>query len=522
MNKSGLIIRLTVVAVFTTFAIGLIFSQVFFRITYLEELDAGKVKINQLYKTVSSTASTATYLVDYELINEVITGLTSNDIVKGVSITAEGIKSQSANFEINKASQTFSLFSPFEKNRQVGSITITPNIIAIQQRADKISWDNQVSIGIQASIIVFVIIIVSYVIVTRPIITIAKRLHQLKIGSKDRIKLPSFHNNSEIGVLVEDINLLLQRTEQQISEERKLRQQVEKLSRHFKLLFENSNSPIVLTEPNGDIVLFNKAFTLLLEKLAMPLKQNFGTFLKELFDNASDLEHCVENAFNNSEIASGEFKLTSYGSEKAVWVQAIISATVTEDFREYYQVTLHDISQRRMDIEQLDRKAHTDQLTQLLNRRGAKQKLNQLITQKVSFSLLLLDLNKFKPINDIYGHDVGDEMLNHVATQLTKCLRRRDLLSRWGGDEFVIILPELNKTEVSHVSEKIIKHIEKPHFIEQSESAISVSASIGATFYNKEHVELSQLIKEADIAMYQAKEKKETINQVIFYDDIRE
>ncbi|MGJ8692659.1 MAG: diguanylate cyclase domain-containing protein [Thalassotalea sp.] len=520
MNKSGLILRLTVVVLFATFAIGLIFSQVFFRITYINELETGKVKITQLYKTVSSTASIATYLIDNELINEVISGLISNDIVKGVSISTEKLTNQSKDFDTNDASQTFPLYSPFEQTRQVGSMTITPNIVEIEKRATKISWDNQVSIAIQATIIVLVIIIVSYIVVTQPIISIAKRLHQLKIGSEERIQLPSFHNKSEIGLLVEDINVLLERTEKHIGEERKLRLQVEKLSRHFKLLFENSSSPIVLTEPNGDIVLYNSAFTLLLEKLAMPLKQNFGTYLKELFDNPSELEHLVENAFNNNEIASGELKLNFFDHDKPIWVQAIISATVTEDFREFYQITLHDISQRRLEIEQLDKKAHTDQLTQLLNRRGAKQKLIKLINNKVPFSLLLLDLNRFKPINDIYGHEVGDEILNHVATQLTKALRRRDVLSRWGGDEFVVILPELSKNEVLHVSEKIIKHIEKPYFLPQSESAISVGASIGATFYNREKTDINQLIKEADTAMYHAKESKEKVNAVVFYDEL--
>ena len=520
MNKNGLIIKLAVVVIFSTLAVGLIISQVFFRIAYLSELDSGQRNIEQLYKTVSSTASIATYLEDIELVDEVIYGLISNDIISGVSISTEQLKTASAKYTENNTTQTFALFSPFEKERQVGNLSITPNIKEIEKRANKISWDNQISIAIQATIITLVIIVVSYIIVTKPIIYIAQRLHQVKIGSTERITLPPFHSRSEIGLLVGDINSLLDRTTLQISEERKLRQQVEKLSKHFKLLFENSNSPIVLSEPNGDILLYNQAFTNVLSKLNIPLKQNFGPYLRELFDNQHELDQLIEVALNNNEIASGEFLLRYFDNNKPVWVQAIVSATVTEDFREYYQITLHDISLRRQELEKLDHKANTDQLTQLLNRRGAEQQINQFIQQKTPFSLLLLDLNKFKPINDIYGHEAGDEILNNVATQLTKCLRRKDLLSRWGGDEFVVVLPKLTKAEVINVCDKIILYIEKPYFLEKCGVSVTVGASIGASFYPDDKLTQAQIIQAADKAMYQLKEQKSKNANVVFYDEL--
>ena len=506
--------------IFAMLAVGLIISQVFLRITYLNEFETGQHKIEQLYKTVSSTASIATYLEDSELVQDVISGLISNDIVNGVSISTEQLKATSDNFIENQSTQTFALYSPFEKDRQVGRLVITPNLEQIKKRADKISWDNQVAITIQATIITFIIVIVAYVIVTQPIISIAKRLHVLRIGSSERIILPNFHKKSEIGLLVGDINSLLDRTSQQISEERKLRLQVEKLSRHFKLLFENSNSPIVLSEPNGDIILYNQSFSDILSRLKIPLKQNFGPYLRELFDNQTGLDQLIETAFNNNEIASGEFKLGYSDSDKPVWVQTIVSSTVTEDYREYYQITLHDISLRRLELEQLDQKAHTDELTKLINRRGAEQQIKRLIHQKIPFAVLLLDLNKFKPINDIYGHDIGDEILNYVSTQLTKCLRRRDLLSRWGGDEFVIVLPKLNKEEVTNVCDKIIHNIEKPYFIKKDDISLTVSASIGASFYPDDNLTLEKLVKAADIAMYQRKENRASKDNVVFYDGL--
>ncbi|WP_158969740.1 diguanylate cyclase domain-containing protein [Paraglaciecola sp. L3A3] len=520
MNKNGLILRLTLAVVISAFVIGLIISQFYSHFTYINEKENGQIEVEQLFKTVSSTASVATYLLDKELATEVISGLMSNDIVKGVSITAKEFLVDSAGYRKTEDSRTFPLYSPFEKDRKVGNLVITPNIKHIEKRASEISSDNQISITIQAAIIVLIIVFVAYFIVTRPIIFIATRLHELSIGTNERIQLPNFHDNSEIGILVKDINLLLGKTENQITEERKLRQQVEKLSRHFKLLFENSNSPIVLAEPNGDIVLHNQAFDKLLQKLKVPFKTNFGPYLRDLFENPIELDHQVTSAFNHNEIASGEFKLNYNVEDNSIWVQTIVTATLTDDFGEYYQITLHDISAGRLKIEQLDLKARTDQLTNLLNRRGAKQTLTQLIESNVAFALILLDLNKFKPINDIYGHDAGDEILIHVAQQLTQALRRRDILSRWGGDEFVIILPGLTVEEVHNVCDKIISNIENPYLLTQVNETVSVSASVGVTFYQQDQVcDIDTLIKQADTTMYKVKENRDKQHKVMFFND---
>jgi len=120
----------------------------------------------------------------------------------------------------------------------------------------------------------------------------------------------------------------------------------------------------------------------------------------------------------------------------------------------------------------------------------------------------MMDLNDFKPINDIFGHDAGDEILIHVSSQLLKNLRKADVLSRWGGDEFVIVLPSSSKEEISNVCAKLASALSKPHHLSQHNKSVFVTASMGVSFYPDDQVELLELIRLADKAMYQVKREK--------------
>ncbi len=506
MNKNGLVIRLAIIVVFAASAVGFFATQIFYRITYINEVALTKQKIEQLNLTVSATVSIATYLVDEELMREVVNGLVSNDIIKSVAIVTDGLRISSVDAQENDTTLNFVLFSPFEATREVGTLHITPNFTFIEQGAKKIGFDNAIATAVQVTVVTVIIILVAYFIITNPIIKVAKELHRIRPGTKERIHLPKNHQESEIGTLVKDINGLLEKTEFQIEEERNLRNEVQRLSKHFQMLFEYSTSPIVLTEQNGNILLYNRSFSSLLKKINQPLKKNFGLYLKDLFHESEHVEQQVKTILDAGEISTGEFQMLNQQASEDVWVQAIISATIDKNYKAHYQITLHDISQRKQQLESLSHKAHTDDLTQLLNRRGAEQALNSFIANATPFVLLLLDLNKFKPINDIYGHETGDDILRHIAAQLSKSLRRRDILSRWGGDEFVIVLPNLTLEEAKEVSEKIYQHIGVSYFVEKHNISLSVSASIGGVLFPDGEKTLHALIEKADNAMYRTKE----------------
>ncbi len=130
------------------------------------------------------------------------------------------------------------------------------------------------------------------------------------------------------------------------------------------------------------------------------------------------------------------------------------------------------------------------------------------------FALLFIDLDNFKEINDINGHDEGDELLQQVAKQLKRVIREEDTLARLGGDEFTIILEEIKKTsDIDTVTSKILSLFKKP--IELKHNKHFVSASIGISVYPDDTTELKDLLKFADTAMYKAKQAGK--NRVAFY-----
>ncbi len=516
--------RLALYVAITAIVIGALSSKLFYEKTYSHELELSKANIEQLHLTVSSTASIATYLEDTELAHEVINGLMTNEIILGVSIHSDEFKETTANFVLNDSSSIFALFSPFEKYKQVGVLTITPNLEKIKERAQKIGLDNAEALMVQGSIGTLIIIIIAYRVVTQPILYIAKSLHTIKPGTDSRVPTPKRHSESELGRLVFDINQLLCNAERQITEERSLRSEVERLSKNFRLLFENSTSPTILIDAEGLIIMNNKAFIELLESVDIPLKKSFGPFMKELFEEKDIVQMTAQFAFQHNEIASGEFKLDNLSSDKNIWMQVVINSTVTDDDEEVYQVILHDITKRKAQLESLNFTANTDQLTQLHNRRGGERAMGNLLSSNIPFALILLDLNKFKPINDIYGHDAGDKVLKHVAEQLKLSVRESDVLSRWGGDEFIVALPSTNKEHALKVAHKIIDNIESPLFLTEIDKKLgkelAVGASLGIAFFPDDDVSLRLLIEHADKAMYEAKLDKHEPRRIKFFQDI--
>ena len=171
-------------------------------------------------------------------------------------------------------------------------------------------------------------------------------------------------------------------------------------------------------------------------------------------------------------------------------------------------VTFRDISQRKKTEEQILRLAHYDAITDLPNRTLFLDRLDHEIKKShragKPLALMFLDLDHFKEINDTLGHDVGDLLLKDAALRLQSCVRETDTVARMGGDEFTVILSELDDTEtVQRVAQKILQRLAEPFRID-SEIAY-VTASIGITMYPQDGSRLEHLLKNADQAMYAAK-----------------
>jgi len=159
-----------------------------------------------------------------------------------------------------------------------------------------------------------------------------------------------------------------------------------------------------------------------------------------------------------------------------------------------------------------------DCLTKLPNRTLLGEQLNLAINYAQRnaelLAVLFLDLDEFKQVNDNFGHPYGDELLRGVSERLQSCIRKSDLLSRLGGDEFIIVLSQVKtKQDVSLIAQKVINAFEQP--FEIYDQAVFITISIGITLYPIDTLDADDLIKKADIAMYQS--KKSGKNNYMFF-----
>jgi len=162
--------------------------------------------------------------------------------------------------------------------------------------------------------------------------------------------------------------------------------------------------------------------------------------------------------------------------------------------------------------ERLQMLADKDPMTKLFNRRYYNQEIeaNFLIAQryKTPLSLFILDIDHFKKVNDTYGHAVGDEVIKVVASEMQKIVRRTDIPTRYGGEEFVIILPQTDLEDAFLVAQRLCENIAQRElsFNLEKEVKFSVTVSIGVASFNKEDDSADKILQRADKALYTVKE----------------
>jgi diguanylate cyclase (GGDEF)-like protein/PAS domain S-box-containing protein len=225
---------------------------------------------------------------------------------------------------------------------------------------------------------------------------------------------------------------------------------------------------------------------------------------EEVFTDADGIAHCTETKRSLHQDAAGNLFL----------VGIIRDITERKRMEEELKRTAADLIRSNAELQrsasQLNHFANHDSLTGLPNRKLFYERLEQALQWALErqqlVGLLFLDLDGFKEINDSLGHDVGDLVLKTVASRLSSCLRGSDTVSRLGGDEFTVILPAIPSVQdAARVAAKVIATITQPFMIEGHK--IAVTSSIGISLYPHNAEDVEMLVKEADNAMYQAKQQ---------------
>jgi diguanylate cyclase (GGDEF)-like protein/PAS domain S-box-containing protein len=190
----------------------------------------------------------------------------------------------------------------------------------------------------------------------------------------------------------------------------------------------------------------------------------------------------------------------------------------------FHALALSDITEARLQRELLERQAHFDELTNLPNRARLAKMLTQAIQASERDGSLLtvcyLDLDHFKPVNDQFGHEVGDRLLVDLADRLRRSLRGHvelpDSVARLGGDEFVLLIRTATIEESRHAVDRVLRSVAQPYNLGLGTGVVSITASIGATVFPMDHADADTLLRHADHAMYGAKQSGR--NGYLFFD----
>ena len=194
-------------------------------------------------------------------------------------------------------------------------------------------------------------------------------------------------------------------------------------------------------------------------------------------------------------------------------VQLWFAMSVYSPSPEHFVVLFDNITQRKEAEEEIRQLAFYDSLTALPNRRLLLDRLRQALVNSARSqhpgALLFIDLDNFKALNDSFGHDQGDRLLQQVASRLVSCVRESDTVARMGGDEFLVMLEDLSEmtqesaVQAEQVGNKILAALNQPHALDSLE--YHGSTSIGVTVFQGQMLSVEELMKQADLALYQAK-----------------
>ncbi|EAT12839.1 diguanylate cyclase [Bermanella marisrubri] len=270
-----------------------------------------------------------------------------------------------------------------------------------------------------------------------------------------------------------------------------------------RLVFDNSGEGILIADAHRVIKAVNSAYCYISgyeQHEVIGLESDFLLKENPLDEKQRDIFKSIQR--------NGYWRGETWYKHKeghAIAIEMMINTQKNSNNEiENYIVLFSDITDKKQTQELIWQQAHYDNLTQLLNRHSFTQYTQNLIQKALPFALLFIDLDNFKQVNDTQGHNVGDALLIEAAKRIKQCVRESDIVARFGGDEFTVLLLGIkNVLSTKRICSDITKRLSEPFTLDKEKAY--VSASIGIAQFPWDSDNLEDLYKYADQAMYEAK-----------------
>ncbi|MGO9377619.1 MAG: diguanylate cyclase, partial [Dissulfurispiraceae bacterium] len=305
---------------------------------------------------------------------------------------------------------------------------------------------------------------------------------------------------------------------QQINERKRVEKAIERAKNEWEQTFDTVPDLIAIIDRDYKILRANKAMA---DKINAHPRELIGKKCHEICHGIQEpIPICpLHQSLADGKEHSGEVLVTKLGGTFLVSVTPL--PTENGEAEAFVHVA-RDITERKILEARLRKLAITDGLTNIWNRRHfihlTGRELERTRRYGGQLAIAMIDLDDFKSINDTYGHDVGDDVLKKVAEIVRTTLRKVDIFARYGGDEFVIALPETGLSQAVKVAERLCQNVAELS-LNSSCSPRHITVSIGLTITGADSADLMKLLKQADEALYQAKRKGKNRVEVFCLDN---
>ena len=529
--RNRLSVKQARIAVAITLFIGLLLSAVQITLDLREERNLIDRTVRQVLATLRESATQAAYGLDENLASRVIAGLFEYQPVYEAELRDNFdnvLARQSEPPSSSKRSFLTSLM--FGENKQydirletepgnelVGylSVQIDTNLIAdgFINRATRI-----LASGILRNLLLgLVLVAFFYATLTKPLLRISSMLRRINPNHPDPsgIKVPPKHERDELGMILHTTRNLIDSISANLGKLRATEQQVRDRESQLNAIVQNVADGILTITPNGRIVEYNAAIRSLFGLLRDEAPK--GRALQEFIAPGAvvTLEHTLDElATYDPTVEITEKRITLpviRGDQSEIDVSFALRPIPDAD-TPLITAVLNDITVRKRYEEQLVYLANHDTLTNLPNRSMLEDSLSNALQmhkndqdrRQGATAVVFIDLDRFKVINDSLGHHVGDLLLKAVGSRLQKVIGRQEIVGRLGGDEFLIIIPDLKETQdAASLSQAVLEALTPAFDIKGR--ILFVTPSIGIALYPSDGEDFPTLMRNADTAMYSAK-----------------